>query len=302
MDSKKNNLGSLFLLYGIDRIAKAEARKKIIAEETQKGSAEVFNVEINPEKDFGRVIEALSKINNFPIFGEERIFVLKIQLEAEQRKGEKSNATNSSGFFSKARCRETSEKLALTIFPAIASLPPKTTLLFDFYFELDAKNDFLIAAKKDGRFKRIEFFKQGSTGGKEGKESFQFAEAVIGGNTRNALYLLEKIIQEQKKSGLDEVAIALNLLGLLAFKTNRMAALKEVSSAGEAKEKIGMAPYFFQQEKNQSDDFSRETLLKLFQKIVSAQQKAKSGLYSPLSLLTTFIFAFSTEKQRRQSV
>lgn len=302
MSAEKNNLGSLFLLYGTDKMAKAEARKRLIGEAQKNETAEVKVFEINPEKDFSKIADALAQINNRSIFDGGTIFVLKIQLEGGKRKGENSAGADSKDFFSRERCRAVSSNLAQSVLPGIQNLDSSTTIIFDFYFELDAKNDFLIAAEKDRRFAQIKYFKAPAVGNQEGKESFQFVDSAVSGKNQVALFLLEKIIQDQRKKGLDEVAIALNLLGLLAFRMNRMIALKEVEGAEEAKNKLGISPYFFQQEKNQTESFSKESLFRLFKKIVSAQQKAKSGLYSPLSLIATIVLAFSTEKQRQQSV
>lgn len=103
MSAEKNNLGSLFLLYGTDKMAKADARKRLIREAQGSNEAEVQIFEINPEKDFPKVTDVISRINNRSIFDNKRIFVLKMQLESEKRKGAGASGTDSKDFFSRER-------------------------------------------------------------------------------------------------------------------------------------------------------------------------------------------------------
>ncbi len=294
--------GRLFLLHGNDKKNKSDFRKKLIQDLLIQESFEAYSFEINPENNFSLVTEALAQVGNIPLFASKRLFVLKIQLEAEKRKGGKNDNPDGKDFFSRERCRTTSGKLAGEVFPSIGSLDGDTIIIFDFYFELDPKNDFLKMAKSDNRFIQIKEFKEFSTRKNESKDVFRFVDTIIEGKIKDSLYLMEKIAQEEKNQGSDEVSVALSLLGLLAFKTNRLLALKNIDNPQEAQRKLGISPYFFQPEKNQSNRFSQASLFKLFKKIVMAQQKAKSGLYSPLLLVTTILFAFSTERQKPQSV
>ncbi len=134
---------------------------------------------------------------------------------------------------------------------------------------------------------------------KDEKTSFQLIDAVISGNLKESLSLFEQTSTESKLKGQDDTTFVLSFLGLLIFKIVRLLSLKEINSPAEAQSKLNIPPYFFSQEKQQSENYGLTSLLTLLKKTVALQQKAKSGLYSPLLILTPIIFSFSREKRKR---
>ncbi len=292
-------MGRLFLLHGLNKFDKAKFRKNLVNQAENEGFTEISNFEIDSEKNPVSLTDVASRIKNSSLFQNGRIMVLKIQIEDEKNKKDGSGEKE---FFSRSRCREAGGKIANIILPPAEQSDDQTMIIFDFYFELDGKNEFLIKATKNKNFLETKLFKEVSIAKNDNRDSFQFIDAVIDGKIKISLYLLEKIAKEQKIQESDETKIALGLLGLLAFKINRLILLQETENAQMAQKKLGISPYFFNHEKEQSSRFNRKTLFELLKKTVIAQDKAKSGLYSPLSLLLIPIFSFANELRKPQSV
>jgi len=124
----------------------------------------------------------------------------------------------------------------------------------------------------------------------EEKSIFRLFDAIGRGEKARAFNILyENSARSDLKSG-KEMETTLGFVTLMARHIRQMIAIKGGVSSEDA-QKIWRVPIFvFSKLKYQASFFNSEFLGLAYEKLVDLQEKAKSGLYSPLSLVDFFVF------------
>jgi len=124
----------------------------------------------------------------------------------------------------------------------------------------------------------------------EEKSIFRLFDAIGRGEKAQAFNILyENSAGSGSRSG-KEIETTLGLITLMARHISQIIAVKGGVSPGEA-QKIWRIPTFaFSKLKHQASFFSLDFLKLAYEKLTELQEKAKSGLRSPLSLIDFFVF------------
>jgi len=128
------------------------------------------------------------------------------------------------------------------------------------------------------------------------KNIFWLLDYLGKGEKIRALNLLYEILQGDKSPKETEAAIGLTTL--MGRHMRQLLAVKENISSKEAY-KEWQVPYFkFNEMKYQADNFSLSFLKSALWKLSEIQEQIKSGLYSPLSIVSFFAFYFMSHHRR----
>lgn len=123
----------------------------------------------------------------------------------------------------------------------------------------------------------------------EEQSIFRLFDAIGRGDQNGAISLLyEKLGKDQTKAG-TEVESVLGFTSLMARQLRQLLAVKEEVNLSEAQKEWGIPVFAFSKLKSQASNFSVDLLKNAYWKLTEIQQKAKSGLYSPLLLVDFFV-------------
>ena len=123
----------------------------------------------------------------------------------------------------------------------------------------------------------------------EEQSIFRLFDAIGNGDKVAALKLLyESNSKGSLKTGTD-VERALGLISLLARQIKQLVAVKGNLTSAEAQKDWQIPVFAFSKLKHQASYFSLVHLSEAYEKLAELQEKAKRGLYSPLSLVEFFI-------------
>ncbi len=124
---------------------------------------------------------------------------------------------------------------------------------------------------------------------REEKKIFSLLDAIGRKDQKNALSLLYQIISENTIRFGGEIPAVLGLVSLLKRQITQLLALKENISPQEATKKWGIPPFAYTKTQYHSSLFGEQFLCSAYEGLLNIQQKAKSGLNSPLPLLDFLI-------------
>ena len=124
----------------------------------------------------------------------------------------------------------------------------------------------------------------------ENQNVFRFLDAVGNKDQKASLTQLYKIVEENKLRFPDEITVTLGLFSLIRKQVEHLLLVKEGLPLQKAEGDWKIKPFVFFKAKRQSSQFRREFLIFVLEKIAELQEKAKSGLVSPLPLLDFLVF------------
>jgi DNA polymerase III delta subunit len=132
----------------------------------------------------------------------------------------------------------------------------------------------------------------------EEQSIFRLFDAIGNGDQAGAFSLLyEKMGKDKTKTGTD-VESVLGFTSLMARQLRQMLAVKEGISQQEAQREWFVPGFAYGKLKFQAANFSEELLKEAYWKLTEIQEKAKSGLLSPLSLIDFFVIYLISKRQR----
>lgn len=136
---------------------------------------------------------------------------------------------------------------------------------------------------------------------KEEKSIFKLLDAISAANKPLSLQLAYELSSKEHSYSGKEVESVLSFTGLFARHIRQLIAIKCDVGSTEASRNWGVPGFIFYKLKGQAACFNLETLVAILKKLITIQEKAKSGLVSPLPLIEFFILYFASKKQPPQS-
>jgi len=131
----------------------------------------------------------------------------------------------------------------------------------------------------------------------EEKNIFQLFDAIGSGDKAKAFNLAyENSARNVLASGKD-IEQVLGFISLMARQIRQMIGIKSGLTPAEAQKEWRIPIFVFNKLKSQAACFSLEFLSHAYEKLAELSEKAKRGLYSPLSLVDFFIFYFTSHRQ-----
>ncbi|MFH1182816.1 MAG: hypothetical protein V1690_00960 [Candidatus Moraniibacteriota bacterium] len=135
----------------------------------------------------------------------------------------------------------------------------------------------------------------------EEQSIFRLFDAIGNGDQAGAFSLLyEKMGKDKTKTGTD-VESVLGFTSLMARQLRQMLAVKEGVSLQEAQREWFIPGFAYGKLKYQAANFSEDLLKSAYWKLAEIQEKAKSGLLSPLSLIDFFVIHLISKRFTRRS-
>jgi len=132
----------------------------------------------------------------------------------------------------------------------------------------------------------------------EEKSIFRLFDAIGKGDQAQAFSILyENLSQDKVKAGSD-VESVLGITSLIARQFRQMLAVKDNISVQEGQKEWQIPAFAYAKLKFQASFFSFELLMAAYGKLADIQEKAKSGLYSPLSLVDFFVIYLISHRQQ----
>lgn len=121
------------------------------------------------------------------------------------------------------------------------------------------------------------------------KNIFRLFDAIGNGNQAEAFSLLYVNTENDKMKTDTAVETVLGFTSLMARQLRQMLAVKGGASLSQAQKEFQVPNFAYGKLKHQASGFDITLLVNAYQKLVEIQEKAKSGLWSPLSLIDFFV-------------
>lgn len=131
----------------------------------------------------------------------------------------------------------------------------------------------------------------------EEKNIFRLFDAIGNGNQAEAFSLLYANTDRDRKKADTDVETVLGFTSLMARQLRQMLAVKEGMSLPEAQKIFQVPGFAYEKLKRQVTGFDTTLLVNAYQKLVEIQEKAKSGLWSPLSLVDFYVIYLVSHRQ-----
>jgi len=131
----------------------------------------------------------------------------------------------------------------------------------------------------------------------EEQSIFRLFDAIGRGDQTGAISLLYDKLGKDRSKTAEEVESVLGFTNLMARQLRQLIAVKGGIGLKEAEKEWSIPGFAYGKLKNQAISFSEGLLKNAFWKLTDIQQKAKSGLYSPLMLVDFFVIHLISQRQ-----
>lgn len=124
---------------------------------------------------------------------------------------------------------------------------------------------------------------------KEEKNIFKLFDAISDGDRVKSLTIIYETGNANRLNSGKDIEQTLGFISLMARQIKQLIAIKSVESPSEAQKDWQIPSFAYAKIRRQASNFSLEFLEAAYSKLVELQEKAKRGLYSPLSLIDFYI-------------